>query len=72
MVLERAIFAFLTKLLLVVRSRLRSRQAEILVLRQQVLIFKPQVSLASMAAESQWGDILAIDRRHYPVGIALA
>jgi hypothetical protein len=34
-------FAFLTKLLLIVRSRLRSQarlQAEILVLRQQVLV----------------------------------
>lgn len=41
MVLERAMFAFLTELLLIVRSRLRSQarlQAEILVLRQQVLI----------------------------------
>jgi len=40
-VLERAMSAFLTKLLLIVRSRLRSQarmQAEILVLRQQVLI----------------------------------
>ena len=41
MVLERAMSAFLTKFLLIVRSRLRSQarmQAEILVLRQQVLI----------------------------------
>jgi hypothetical protein len=40
-VLERAMFVFLTKFLLVVRSRLRSPaklQAEILVLRQQVLV----------------------------------
>jgi len=40
-VLERAMSAFLTKFLLIVRSRLRSQarmQAEILVLRQQVLI----------------------------------
>jgi hypothetical protein len=40
-VLERAMFAFLTMLLLVVRSRLRSRarlEAENLVLRRQVLI----------------------------------
>jgi hypothetical protein len=39
-VLESAMFAFLTKLLLIVRSRPRSQarlQAEILVLRQQVL-----------------------------------
>jgi hypothetical protein len=38
---ERAMFAFLTKLLLILRSRLRSQarlQAEILVLRQQMLI----------------------------------
>jgi hypothetical protein len=38
---ERAMFAFLTKLLLVVGSRLRSQarlQAEMLLLRQQVLI----------------------------------
>jgi hypothetical protein len=38
---ERAMFAFLTKLLLIVRSSPRSQarlQAEILVLRQQVLI----------------------------------
>ena len=36
-----AMFAFLTKLLLVVRSRLKSRarlEAEILVLRQQVIV----------------------------------
>lgn len=42
-VLERAMFAFLTKLLLISRSRLHSRarlQAEILVLRQQVLILR--------------------------------
>ena len=41
MVVERAMFAFLTKFLLIVRSRLRSQarlQAEILVLRQQVLV----------------------------------
>jgi hypothetical protein len=41
MVLERAMVAFLTKLLLIVRSRLCSQarlQAEILVLRRQVLI----------------------------------
>lgn len=41
MILEAAMFAFLTKLLLVVRSRLRSQaglQAENLALRQQVLI----------------------------------
>jgi len=40
-VVERAMFAFLTKFLLLVRSRLRSRarlHAEILVRRQQVLI----------------------------------
>jgi hypothetical protein len=40
-VLERAMFAFLSKFLLIVRSRLRSQaklQAEILVLRQQVLV----------------------------------
>ena len=41
MLIERAVFAFLTKLLLIVRSRLHSQarlQAEILVLQQQVLI----------------------------------
>ena len=41
MVVERAMFAFLTKFLLIVRSRLRSQarlQAEILVLRQQLLV----------------------------------
>ena len=41
MIQERARLAFLTKLLLIVRSRLRSQarlQAEILVLRQQVLV----------------------------------
>ena len=41
MLLERAMVAFLIKVLLVVRSRLHSQarlQAEILVLRQQVLI----------------------------------
>ena len=41
MVVERAMFAFLTKFLLIVRSRLRSQarlQAEILVLGQQVLV----------------------------------
>jgi putative transposase len=42
---ERAMFAFLTKLLLILRSRLRSQarlQAEILVRRQQVLILGRQ------------------------------
>ena len=41
MVVERAMFAFLAKFLLIVRSRLRSQarlQAEILVLRQQLLV----------------------------------
>ena len=41
MILERAMLAFLTKLLLIVRSRLRPQamlQAENLVLRQQVVI----------------------------------
>lgn len=41
MVMGRAMFAFLTKLLLIVRTHLRSQvrpQAESLVLRQQVLI----------------------------------
>lgn len=41
MVVERAMLAVVAKLLLIVRSRLRSQsrlQAEILVLRQQVLI----------------------------------
>lgn len=41
MIMERAILAFLTRLLLVVRSRLRFQarlQAEFLVLRQQVLV----------------------------------
>jgi hypothetical protein len=40
-VLERAMLAFLTKLLLIIRSRLRSQarlQAEILILRQQLMI----------------------------------
>jgi len=40
-VVERAMFAFLAKFLLIVRSRLRAQarmQAEILVLLQQVLI----------------------------------
>ena len=41
MLVGGAMFAFLTKLLLVVRSRLKSRarlEAEILVLRQQVIV----------------------------------
>jgi hypothetical protein len=40
---ERAIFAFLTKLLLLIRSRLRSQvrlEAENLLLRQQVMILR--------------------------------
>jgi hypothetical protein len=40
-VLERAMLAFLTKLLLIIRSRLRSQarlQAEILILRQQLMV----------------------------------
>jgi hypothetical protein len=50
---ERAMFAFLIRFLLIVRSRLRSRarlQAEILVLRQYVGL-EPQIIVAGSAAE---------------------
>jgi len=47
-------FAFLTKFLLIARSRLRSQarlQAEILVLRQQVLVLSRKSGVAGSAAE---------------------
>ena len=53
-------FAFLTKLLLVARSRLKSwasLEAENLVLRQQVIVFKPQVPLPSAAPEYRPADL---------------
>jgi hypothetical protein len=61
-VLERARFAFLTKLLLVVRSRLRSQarlQAEIPVVRQQVLILSCkfiQLRLVRSGRRATWSD----------------
>ena len=60
MPVEGAMFAFLVKLLLVVRSRSKSRarlEAENLVLRQQVIVLKPQVPIAGAAAEHRSVDL---------------
>ena len=57
MVPEGAMFAFLTKLLLVVGSHLRSQaklQAEIVVLRRQVLILAGWLHVHPIAARSPW------------------
>ena len=57
---QRAMLAFLTNLLLLVRSRLRSRarlEAENLVLRQQVVIPEPQESITSAATKPRPADL---------------
>jgi hypothetical protein len=62
---EGAMFAYLARLLLFARSRISSRaslDAENLILRQRVILIKPQVPVAGAAAEHRSGDLRLADR----------